>query len=184
LGDDQDVLVDLGETDGVVDGGAGDDVLITGFSDNVIVGGLGNDFIDGGDGVDTADFSDQDVAVNVDLGPNGNGTATRDTGFNVSVVNQVISAPGQFGSAIANGAQFVEQAVAGNLYYNIHTADFPGGEIRGQLEVISDTGTGHNRVIELAGSLDAAQEPGPTSDSLATGEASVTISFNEAGEVV
>jgi len=32
--------------------------------------------------------------------------------------------------------------------------------------------------------LDAAQEPGPTSDSLATGEATLTITFNEAGEVV
>ncbi|MGZ2258858.1 CHRD domain-containing protein [Roseobacter sp. A03A-229] len=184
LSDGDDVFVDLGTTNGDVFGGAGDDVIIAGDADNVITGGLGNDFIDGGDGIDTADFSDLDVAVTVDLGANGNGTATRDTGFNVLVANQAVVAPGQFGSAIANGAQFVEQAVAGNLYYNIHTADFPGGEIRGQLEVVSDTGTGHDRVIELAGSLDASQEPGPTSDSTATGEATVTITFNEAGEVL
>ncbi|WP_298914285.1 CHRD domain-containing protein [uncultured Roseobacter sp.] len=184
LGAGDDVVVDLGQINGTIDGGAGDDVLIAGNGDNVIVGGLGNDFIDGGDGFDTVDFSDLDVAVTVNLGPNGSGTATRETGFNVSVVNQTVVAPGQFGSAIADGAQFVEQAVAGNLYYNIHTSDFPAGEIRGQLEVISDTGTGHDRVIELAGSLDASQEPGPTSDSNATGEATVTISFNEAGEVL
>ncbi len=184
LGDADDIVVDLGEINGVLDGGAGDDVLIAGQGDNVIVGGLGNDFIEGGEGVDTADFSDLDVAVTVNLGPNGNGTATRDTGFTVSVTDQVVSNPAQFGSNIQDGADFVEEAVAGNLYFNIHTSDFIGGEIRGQLEVVSDTGAGHSRVIELAGSLDAAQEPGPTSDSDATGEATVTISFNEAGEVL
>jgi len=184
LSDGDDIVVDLGQINGVVDGGAGDDVLIAGQGDNVLVGGLGNDFIDGGDGNDTADFSDLDVGVDVNLGPNGNGTATRDTGFTVAVDQQVVSAPGQFGSNIANGAEFVEQAVEGNLYFNIHTSDFLGGEIRGQLNVVSDTGNGHNRVIELAGSLDAAQEPGPLSDSAATGEATLTISFNEQGEVI
>ena len=184
LSDGDDIVVDLGQINGVVDGGAGDDVLIAGQGDNVLVGGLGNDFIDGGDGDDTADFSDLDVGVDVNLGPNGNGTATRDTGFTVAVDQQVVSAPGQFGSNIANGAEFVEQAVEGNLYFNIHTSDFLGGEIRGQLNVVSDTGNGQTRVIELAGSLDAAQEPGPLSDSTATGEATLTISFNEQGEVI
>ncbi|WP_299732680.1 CHRD domain-containing protein [uncultured Tateyamaria sp.] len=174
LGAGDDIVVDLGQINGVVDGGAGDDVLIAGSGDNVIVGGLGNDFIEGGDGVDTADFSDLDVAVNVNLGPNGNGTATRDTGFNVSVTDQVVS----------DGAAFVAAAEAGNLYFNIHTSDFLGGEIRGQLSIVSDTGTGHDRVIELAGSLDASQEPGPTSDSAATGEGSLTITFNEQGEAI
>jgi len=65
--------------------------------------------------------------------------------------------------------------VLGNLYYNIHTANFPGGEIRGQLAVTSDETVDGIRTIELAGSLDAAQEPGPTSDSDATGAATVTI---------
>ncbi len=174
LGAGDDVVVDLGQINGVVDGGAGDDVLIAGNGDNVIVGGLGNDFIEGGDGIDTADFSDQDVAVDVNLGANGNGTATRDTGFNVSVRDQVVT----------NGAAFVAAAEAGNLYFNVHTSDFLGGEIRGQLSIVSDTGTGHGRVIELAGSLDASQEPGPTSDSAATGEGTITISFNEQGEVL
>lgn len=174
LGAGEDIVVDLGQINGVLDGGAGDDVLIAGQGDNVIVGGLGSDFIDGGDGIDTADFSDLDVAVNVNLGTNGNGTATRDTGFNVSVTDQVVS----------DSAAFVAAAEAGNLYFNIHTSDFLGGEIRGQLTIVSDTGTGHDRVIELAGSLDAAQEPGPTSDSAATGEGTLTISFNEAGEVL
>ncbi|MEP3638461.1 MAG: CHRD domain-containing protein [Paracoccaceae bacterium] len=184
LGAGDDIVVDLGQINGVLDGGAGDDVLIAGNGDNVLVGGLGNDFIEGGEGSDTADFSDQDVAVNVNLGSNGNGTATRETGFSTSVQDVVVGASLQPTDNIVDGAGFVSEALAGNLYYNVHTADFPGGEIRGQLEVVSDTGTGHNRVIELAGSLDASQEPGPTSDSAATGEATLTIRFNEAGEVV
>ena len=184
LSDGDDIFVDLGTTNGDIFGGAGDDVIIGGEADDVISGGLGNDVIEGGDGNDTADFSDLDVAVTVDLGANGNGIATRDTGFTVSVANQAIVTPGQFGSAIANGAQFVEQAVAGNLYYNIHTSDFLGGEIRGQFEVVSDTGEGNSRVIELAATLDAAQEPDNASDSEATGTASLTISFDETGQVV
>ncbi|MEO0667138.1 MAG: CHRD domain-containing protein [Pseudomonadota bacterium] len=172
FGTGDDIVVDLGQINGVVDGGAGDDVLIAGDGDNVLVGGLGNDFIEGGDGFDTADFSDLDVAVTVALDKNGNGTASRETGFNVAVEDVLVD------------QGFVDQALAGDLYYNIHTADFGGGEIRGQLFVVSDEGQGHDRVIELAGSLDAAQEPGPTSDSDATGEATLTISFNEQGEIL
>ncbi len=184
LGAGDDIFVDLGTTNGNIDGGAGDDVLIAGDADNVLTGGLGNDFIDGGDGIDTADFSDLDVAVEVRLGANGNGTATRDTGFNVSVKDAVVSAPGQFGANIANGAAFVEQALQGNLYYNIHTSDFPGGEIRGQL-LVDSVETEHGiRTVTLSGGLDAAQEPGPTSDSEATGEASLVITQNlNTGEV-
>ncbi len=184
LGAGDDIFVDLGTTNGNIDGGAGDDVLIAGDADNVLTGGLGNDFIDGGDGIDTADFSDLDVAVEVRLGANGNGTTTRDTGFNVSVKDAVVSAPGQFGANIANGAAFVEQALQGNLYYNIHTSDFPGGEIRGQL-LVDSVETEHGiRTVTLSGGLDAAQEPGPTSDSEATGEASLVITQNlNTGEV-
>ncbi|NOD88286.1 MULTISPECIES: S-layer family protein [unclassified Ruegeria] len=184
LSDGDDIFVDLGTTNGDIDGGAGDDVLIAGDADNVLTGGLGNDFIDGGEGIDTADFSDLDVAVNVRLDANGNGTATRDTGFNVSITDAVVAAPDQFGANIPDGAWFVEEAVQGNLYYNIHTTDFPAGEIRGQLLVDSDVTENGIRTVSLSGSLDAAQEPGPTSDSLATGEATVVITQNLAtGEV-
>jgi len=175
LSDEVDIVVDLGQINGVVDGGAGDDVIIGGDSDNLIVGGLGNDFIDGGEGFDTADFSDLDVPVTVTLDENGNGTATRETGFSVSVVDVPVVAPDQFGSSITTGAEFIEQAVFGNLYYNIHTADFPGGEIRGQLFVDSDEIVGESRIITLLGDLDADQEPGPLSDSEATGQATLTI---------
>ena len=97
--------------------------------------------------------------MTVNRGLNCDGTATRYAGFNMRVTEQVAT----------DGAAFVAAAKAGNLCSNVHTSAFPGGEIRGQLSVVSDSGTGHNRVIELAGPLDASQEPGPTSDSTATG---------------
>lgn len=185
LGDGNDIFVDLGTTNGDINGGAGDDVLIAGDADNVLTGGLGNDFIDGGEGIDTADFSDLDVAVEVRLDANGNGTATRDTGFNVSIVDAAVVAPDQFGANIPDGGWFVEEAVLGNLYYNIHTADFPGGEIRGQLLVDGDVTENGIRTVTLSGGLDAAQEPGPTSDSEASGNATVVITQNLAtGEVI
>lgn len=184
LSDGDDIFVDLGTTNGDIIGGAGDDVLIAGDADNVLTGGLGNDFIDGGDGIDTADFSDLDVAVEVRLDANGNGTATRDTGFNISVVDAAVVAPDQFGADIPDAGWFVEEAVQGNLYYNIHTSDFPAGEIRGQLLVDSDVTENGIRTVSLSGGLDAAQEPGPTSDSEATGEATVVITQNlSTGEV-
>ncbi|MCG7521570.1 CHRD domain-containing protein [Ruegeria sp. Ofav3-42] len=184
LGEGNDIFVDLGTTNGDINGGAGDDVLIAGNANNVLTGGLGNDFIDGGEGTDTADFSDLDVAVEVRLDANGNGTATRDTGFNVSIENAAVDAPDQFGANIPDGGWFVEEAVQGNLYYNIHTTDFPAGEIRGQLLVDSDVTQNGIRTVSLSGGLDAAQEPGPTSDSEATGNATVVITQNLAtGEV-
>ncbi|MES0824890.1 beta strand repeat-containing protein [Ruegeria sp. SCP11] len=178
LSDGDDIFVDLGTTNGELVGGAGDDVLIAGDGDNVLTGGLGNDFIEGGKGFDTADFSDLDVGVEVSLDANGNGTATRDTGFNVSIVDVAVVDPDQFGSDIPDPRWFVEEAVQGNLYYNIHTSDFPAGEIRGQLLVDSDVTQNGIRTITLSGSLDAAQEPGPISDSEATGEATVVITRN------
>jgi len=73
-------------------------------------------------------------------------------------------------------AEFVSEAVAGNLYFNVHTAEFPGGEVRGQLLLESDTTDADGiRTILLEGPVDSSQEPGPTSDSLATGTGSVTI---------
>lgn len=80
-----DVLIDIGQISGVIDGGAGDDERVAGVGDKVLVGGLGNDVFGGGVGNDTADFSDLDVAVTVNLGANDDGTATRDTGFNMLV---------------------------------------------------------------------------------------------------
>jgi len=75
-------------------------------------------------------------------------------------------------------AELIDEAIAGNLYFNVHTNDFPGGEIRGQLELVSDQDNSGTRFITLTASLDGAQEPDDASDSTATGIASVVIQIN------
>lgn len=183
LGAGDDIVVDLGQINGVVDGGAGDDVLIAGDGDNVIVGGLGSDFIEGGDGFDTADYSDLDVAVTVSLNANGNGTVTRDTGFTIAA--DAVQIPNGAGASVqptnvTDGASFVSEALAGNFYFNVHTSDVLGGEIRGQLDtVLSDQEEHGIRTIVLTGDLDADQEVGTGSDSTATGTGTLVITLNE-----
>lgn len=86
------------------------------------------------------------------------------------------------GTFAVTAEEFVSEAAAGNLYFNIHTAQFPGGEIRGQLDVVSDVNLlGLVRVIKLESLLDAAQEPGPLSDSEATGMAKTLVISTPAG---
>ena len=155
-------------------GSDNDDSLTGDANDNVLTGGLGDDSLIGGDGFDTADFSDVDVPVTVNLDAMGNGTATRDTGFSITVTDAAVDG-GQFGAGLTPET-FVSEAVAGNIYFNIHTSEFGGGEIRGQLAVESDTtDMAGVRTIVLSSSLDAAQEPNDSSDSAATGSATVTI---------
>lgn len=135
--------------------------------DDTLVGGLGDDMLDGGAGSDTAAFNDIDVPVVVDLPA---GTASRETGFSIDVVNQPL--------APLNGrtpTELVAEAAAGNLYYNIHTNDFPGGEIRGQLLVETDVEADGVRTLTLVATLDGAQEPFDASDSEATGTGRVVI---------
>ncbi|MEL6693668.1 MAG: CHRD domain-containing protein, partial [Pseudomonadota bacterium] len=73
-------------------------------------------------------------------------------------------------------------AEAGNLYFNIHTDEFPGGEIRGQLAITSDNrddaGVG---TIVLEGILNSAQEPMDASDSAASGFGTITITVDDMG---
>lgn len=167
-----DDVIDGGAGNDTIEGGFGDDTLIGGEGDDFIQGGVGNDTIDGGIGDDTADYSDIDVPVTVVLDADGNGTVTRETGFSVDVVD----------AAVADDAAFVEAAEAGNLYFNIHTDEFPGGEIRGQLAITSDNrddaGVG---TIVLEGILNSAQEPMDASDSAASGFGTITITVDEMG---
>ncbi len=83
---------------------------------------------------------------------------------------------------VADATTFIEAADAGNLYFNVHTADFPMGEIRGQLDmVLSDTTVGGVRKLTLGAVLDSEQEPDGASDSDATGVATVRINVNPDG---
>ncbi len=161
-------------------GSANDDNITGDAQDNVLTGGLGSDILNGGEGFDTADFSDLDVPVVVTLDADGNGTAVRETGFGISFTDVAVESLNT--EAIADDAAFVSEALAGNLYFNVHTNDFGGGEIRGQLStIVSDVTVDGVRTIVLSAELDAAQEPGPTSDSEATGSATVTIVVDAEG---
>lgn len=158
-----------------LDGGAGNDVIEGGSGDDLLIGGSGNDTIDGGEGIDTADFSDLSSDVVVTLDENGNGTATRESGFSIASTDQ------PFASLTTDQSEeeLIEEAVNGRLYYNIHTAAFPGGAIRGQLLVTSDDVDGNGvRTIVLDATLDAEQEPDNASDSPAVGEGQVTITVD------
>ena len=74
--------------------------------------------------------------------------------------------------------------VAGNLYFYIHTTDFPAGEIRGQLLLVNyETDEDGVRTISLAELLNETQEPDPTSDSDATGFGTVDIPVAADGTV-
>jgi len=155
-------------------GDGGENVLQGAAGDDTLIWSGGEDVLDGGEGFDTADYSTSSVPVIVAVDENGNGTATRETGFSVAVQNADVS----------DDTAFVEAAEAGNLYFNVHTAEFGGGEIRGQLTVSSDETVDGVRTIVLESSLDASQEPNEASDSDATGTGQVTITVDAEGNAV
>ena len=164
----------IGSTqDDVIRGDGGVNIIEAGEGDDRIIWTGGEDTYNGGDGFDTVDYTTSSVPVIVSLDANGNGTATRELGFSVEVTD----------ADVADDAAFVQQALDGNLYFNVHTAEFPGGEIRGQLSVSSDETVNGVRTITLNGSLDAAQEPNDSSNSEATGEGQVVITVAADGTV-
>jgi len=158
--------------DDVIRGNGGENAIEAGEGDDTIIWTGGEDIYDGGEGFDTVDYTTSSVPVVVELDADGNGTATRELGFSVEVTE----------AEVANDAAFIAAADAGNLYFNIHTQEFGGGEIRGQLDtVVSDETVDGVRTLVLEASLDGAQEPNNASDSEATGEATVTIVIDAEG---
>jgi len=151
-------------------GDGGVNVIEAGAGDDTITWTGGEDTYNGGDGNDTVDYTTSSVPVVVDLDANGNGTATRELGFSVDVTD----------AEVTDEAVFVQAALDGNLYFNIHTEEFGGGEIRGQLSVTTNETVDSIQTIVLDGNLDASQEPGNV-DSDATGVGRVTITVDADG---
>ena len=143
----------------VIDGGLGDDTISGLGGDDLLIGGLGDDTIFGGDGDDNV------------VGGFGDDGIQLESGFALELTDQPLVSL----TTDQSSAELVAEAVAGNLYFNVHTNEFNGGEIRGQLTVQSDTTVDGVRVLTLVASLDGAQEPDGASDSTATGEGVVTI---------
>ncbi len=181
LGDEQDVIISSGgEIRGTVNAGGGDDVVLLGDEDNVVVGGLGDDVLDGGEGNDTAAFDDLNVGIVADLQA---GTVSR-SGFAADVAQQVLVNPNQGITNELAPSDIVSEAIAGNIYFNVHTTEFPAGEVRGQLELISDVSDGNGgRIVTLTAVLDGAQEVPAPVDTPATGTATVVFTISETGEV-
>lgn len=182
LSENADRFTSSGGSVDVVTAGAGNDELLLGGGDDTATGGSGDDLIDGGHGFDTAIFLDVGSPIIVDVDDEGNGTVTTEVGFSVTHQDVPVDV---LNPETPAASDFVGEALSGNLYFNIHTETFPAGEIRGQLDtVVSDETSGEGvRTIVISGELDASQEPGPTSDSLATGFGNVTITVQPDGEI-
>jgi len=101
-------------------GSENDDTLIGNDLANVIDGGLGNDSIFGLGGDDIIFSGPQQVGIVVS-------TPTTTELTTLEPLGELTA------------EEFVEEAIAGNLYVNIYTNDFPNGEIRGQFVLETDT---------------------------------------------
>ena len=112
------------------------------------------------------------TAFHIHQAPIGNPTA------NGPVIVGLVAAPGGGGATVPGGTVLTEAQyvalLAGELYFNVHTAAFPGGEIRGQINVRGGVTAG------LA-TLNTAQEV-PTNASTATGRG--TIVFDTATRTI
>ncbi|MEO1601020.1 MAG: spondin domain-containing protein [Pseudomonadota bacterium] len=174
--------VSLGDGDDSLDNTTGTiagDIALGGGDDSY-VGSVAGESVDGGAGIDRISFAGATEGLSITVNPDGSGTATEEFGFSIGHGDALLASL----TTDQSPEDLVDEALAGNLYYNIHTQSFPGGEIRGQLDtIVSDTTEGGVRTIVLEGDLDASQEPGPTSDSLATGSGRVTITVAEDGTV-
>ena len=148
-------VIDGGGGNDRIDGGGGNDTLLGGIGDDTLQGGSGNDILIGGIGNDTADFSDSTVGVVADV---GSGTAEANVGFTFTVDE------GPFADLTGQNAtpeELLQVLTDGGAYFNVHTSNFPSGELRGQLEL--DPATAGQPVVRFVADLEGGQEVPPVS---------------------
>ena len=71
VGNSSDNILYGGDGDDTLEGNEGNDSLDGGLGNDILKGGTGDDILNGGDGIDTADFSDANASVNIDLSQTG-----------------------------------------------------------------------------------------------------------------
>ena len=88
-------------------------------------------------------FQGADGPVAIDFGPSPVATGSLTRSYDLTVAgtfaNGFINANG--GTVASARTAFVNGLNSGRAYYNIHTATFPRGEIRGQLAAVPETAT-------------------------------------------
>ena len=164
-----DILIGTASAD-TIDGLGGDDNITGLAADDMIIGGLGVDNLDGGGNGATGDtlaFADDGRSHTVDLA----------AGTSASNVTTLINSGSTTGTMLTD-------ALAGNIYINVHSNAFPGGELRGQLSsVASDTtdAGGVRTVVFFVDPLSGASEVPPNA-SAASGSAQA-IMIDDGGTV-
>ena len=137
-------------------------------------------YVSGGEGADRFAVSG-DVVKDADIALDG-GADGDQSGF--TLINTVssdvsIDAAGQAADLDAT----LEEALAGNIYFNVHSTDFPAGEVRGQLTLLADLRdeSGAGSVI-FGASLNGdeeVQDPPVVTES--TGAGSVVFTTDQSG---
>ena len=127
--------------------------------------------------IDAIRFDDIDVGVTADLVV---GSAERDTGFNLTITDLILVNPNDGIAA----DQIVSEGIAGNLYFNFHTSDFPSGELRGQLDLLADNRDGNGvGTVAFTTSLSGDQEVPAPADTDASGTATTILTVASNGLV-
>ncbi|MEL7199316.1 MAG: CHRD domain-containing protein, partial [Pseudomonadota bacterium] len=171
--------------DGTAIGTAGDDTLVGTDGDDEIDALAGDDVIDsldGSDDITTGEGSDVlvyagDPFEGADVSAAGRQVVggedfIRDFSFGTAVTSIVVNSG-------ATSQAVVDAADAGNIYFNIHSTNFPAGEVRGNLALVEDNrdagGIGSVTFNAVLNGANEVQDPPVDTDAAGTGTVTFTV---------